>query len=66
MKICIIYFPEHKSLTPAYGAGVQLGFFVVFTTKNADVTEVAHEAFVMHVHSGQTEQFLLLHTEVAT
>ena len=36
-------------LTPLYGAGVQLEFFVVFfTTKKADGTEVAHDNFVSH------------------
>jgi hypothetical protein len=32
--------------TPGYGAGVQLGFFVVNTTKKTDGTEVAHEPIV--------------------
>jgi hypothetical protein len=34
------------SSTPGYGAEVQLGFFVVNTTKKADGTEVAHEPLV--------------------
>lgn len=36
-------------LTPGYGAGVQLEFFVVFTTKKADGTEVAHEPIVSYL-----------------
>jgi hypothetical protein len=41
----LLYQPLRR-ITPAYGAGVQLGFFVVLTTKKTDGTEVAHEAFV--------------------
>ncbi len=35
-------------ITPGYGAGVQLSFFVVATTKELNRTEVAHEPIVMH------------------
>ena len=40
------FLGELGVLTPGYGAGVQLGFFVVTTTKKTDVTEVAHEPLV--------------------
>jgi len=48
------------ALTPGYGAGVQLVFFVVtFTTKKADGTKVAHEPLVRHlmVVSNHTKGF---------
>ena len=43
----LIFCLQHTAITPGYGAGVQLEFFVVVTTKKADGTEVAHEPIVI-------------------
>jgi hypothetical protein len=41
-----IFHSAFAAITPGYGAGVQLEFFVVITTKKAYGTEVAHEPIV--------------------
>ncbi len=43
----MVFLGLRRHITPSYGAGVQLVFFVVSTTKKADGTQVAHELFVM-------------------
>jgi len=51
--ISFVMYNFHRALTPCYGAVVQLGAFVVPTTKAADGTEVPatvggeHENFVI-------------------